>query len=97
MMINVSCRMAAGWMSLVPCGRIPRTVGDAVLRRRRGMPRYNVVMTRAPVISSATISGPKCYQSVYSMHSGVQKPLLSVELRRFELLTSSMRTKRSTN
>lgn len=30
-------------------------------------------------------------------HSKVQKPLKSVELRRFELLTSSMRTKRSTN
>jgi hypothetical protein len=27
----------------------------------------------------------------------VQKPMITVELRRFELLTSSMRTKRSTN
>jgi hypothetical protein len=40
---------------------------------------------------------PKCYQSVYSGLRVTQKPLQTVELRRFELLTSSMRTKRSTN
>ena len=32
---------------------------------------------------------PKCYQSVYSNDAKVQKPLQNVELRRFELLTSS--------
>jgi hypothetical protein len=41
--------------------------------------------------------GPKCYESVYSGVPMTHKPLLFVELRRFELLTSSMRTKRSTN
>jgi hypothetical protein len=42
-------------------------------------------------------SDPKCYQSVYPGMSMAGKPLQTVELRGFELLTSSMRTKRSTN
>ena len=39
----------------------------------------------------------KCYESVYSEALAPLKPSQTVELRRFELLTSSMRTKRSTN
>jgi hypothetical protein len=44
-----------------------------------------------------SLDGPKCYQSVYSEGATEPNPLKTVELRRFELLTSSMRTKRSTN
>lgn len=67
------------------------------IRIDRVGPHYTERMTQNCTASAGPGSEAKCYESVYPTQAKVQKSLQSVELRRFELLTSSMRTKRSTN